>query len=109
MALLLGIGAVAIALVLVVIYWATARPPAIVGEFAPIHDEEGYPFPDVPRISVQDAKARLDAGAAIFVDVRSLGSYNAGHIPGARLMPIDGFEERFRELSQDAEIITYCT
>jgi 3-mercaptopyruvate sulfurtransferase SseA len=109
LALLLGIGGVAIALVLVVIYWATARPPAIVGDFPPIHNEEGYPFPDVPRITVQEAKARFDAGNVIFVDVRSEGQYNAERIPGAILVPINEFETRYREVPQNTEIITYCT
>jgi hypothetical protein len=96
-------------MVVVVIYWATAQPPAIVGNFPPVHDEEGYPFPDVPRLAVDEAKVRFDAGSAIFVDVRSQGQYNAERIPGAVLMPIDEFEARYTELPQNAEIITYCT
>ena len=37
----------------------------------------------VKTISVQDAKAKLDQGEAIFVDVRDPAAYDAGHIPGA--------------------------
>jgi predicted nucleic acid-binding Zn ribbon protein len=109
MAILLGIGALAVLLVVVVIYWATARPPAIVGNFPPVHTADGYPFPDVPRISVQDAKARLDAGSAVFVDVRSRGQFNASRVPGALSIPIDGFETRYGEVPRNIEIITYCT
>ncbi|MBX2998640.1 MAG: zinc-ribbon domain-containing protein [Caldilineaceae bacterium] len=109
MALLLGIGALAVVLVVVVIYWATARPPAIVGNFPPVHTADGYPFPDVPRISVQEAKARLDAGSAIFVDVRSRGQFNLSRIPGAVSIPIDEFEARYGEVPRNVEVITYCT
>ncbi|MEZ4634072.1 MAG: zinc-ribbon domain-containing protein [Caldilineaceae bacterium] len=107
--LLLGLGGLAIVIVLVVTYWATAKPPAIVGNFPVETSADGIPFPTTPRISVADAKAGLDAGTAIFVDVRSQAQFDAGHIPGAVLMPLDEFEARFSELPQDAEILTYCT
>jgi 3-mercaptopyruvate sulfurtransferase SseA len=109
MALVLGIGGLALVVVLVVIYWAMAQPPAIVGNFPPVHTEDGYPFPDVPRLAVQDARSRLDAGSALFVDVRSRGQFNASRIPGAVLIPIDEFEARYSELPRNVEIITYCT
>lgn len=109
MALLLGLGAVAIAIVLVATYWATARPPAIVGNFPVETSPDGLPFPDVPRISVADARAAAEAGNAIIVDVRSRGQYAASHIPGALLIPLDEFETRYSELPQNAQILTYCT
>ncbi len=107
--LLLGLSAIAVAIVLLVTYWATMRPPAIVGNFPVETSADGIPFPDVPRIAPADAKARFDAETAIIVDVRSQAQYNAGHIPGAILIPLDEFEARYSELPQNAEILTYCT
>jgi rhodanese-related sulfurtransferase len=63
----------------------------------------------VPRLAVQDARSRLDASSALFVDVRSRGQFNASRIPGAVLIPIDEFEARYSELPRNVEIITYCT
>jgi len=66
---------------------------------------------DVPRISVEDAKAALDGGKAIIVDVRSAESYAAGHAAGAISIPLTGIEANPAGLSLDKEqwIITYCT
>lgn len=65
----------------------------------------------VPRISVSDAKAALDSGAAILVDVRSADSYAAGHAVGAMSIPLGNFETKIDSLSLEKSqwIITYCT
>lgn len=109
MTLLLGLGAVAIVIVLVATYWATAQPPAIVGNFPVETSPDGIPFPDVPRVSVTDARTAAEDGNAIIVDVRSQGQYAMSHVPGALLIPIDEFETRYSELPQNTQIITYCT
>ena len=66
---------------------------------------------DVPRIGVHEAKAALDSGAAILVDVRSADSYAAGHAEGAVSIPLLNFENNIESLSLKKEqwIITYCT
>jgi 3-mercaptopyruvate sulfurtransferase SseA len=66
---------------------------------------------DVPRISVEDAKAAFDGGKAIIVDVRSAESYAAGHAAGAISIPLTGIEANPAGLGLDKEqwIITYCT
>jgi len=66
---------------------------------------------DVPRISVEDAKAAFDSGQAIIVDVRSADSYSAAHAAGAVSIPLDNFENNIGNLSlkKDQWIITYCT
>ena len=67
------------------------------------------PYPEVERVSVQDAKAAYDAGTAIFVDVRGDNLYNTGHIPGAISIAENDMESRFAELDPSDWIITYCT
>jgi 3-mercaptopyruvate sulfurtransferase SseA len=67
------------------------------------------PFPDVPRIGLADARARIDAGQAVAVDTRSRQDFEAEHIPGAVSMPLAEFEARLSELPKNTEIITYCT
>lgn len=71
--------------------------------------DPNIPYPEVERISVQDAKAAFDAGTAVFVDTRTLDSYNASHIPGALSIPENEVDSRFTELNPNDWIITYCT
>ena len=65
----------------------------------------------VPRISVEDAKAALDSGQAIIVDVRSPDAYKNGHAEGAINIPLGYFETDIVNipLEKDQWIITYCT
>ncbi len=73
------------------------------------HDQGGLPYPEVPRISPAEAWDRFQAGSAVFVDVRDGAQYAQAHIPGALSIPLAELENRYRELPQTAEIITYCT
>jgi 3-mercaptopyruvate sulfurtransferase SseA len=66
---------------------------------------------EVPRVSLEDAYQAYTDGSAIFVDVRSADSYNAGHIPSATNIQLGEFETNIDniDLPKDAWIITYCT
>jgi 3-mercaptopyruvate sulfurtransferase SseA len=81
----------------------------------PVQQPQGNQPPltesQVPRISVSDAKAAIDSGQAILVDVRSADSYAAGHAAGAMSIPLGNFEVNIDKLSleKDQWIITYCT
>ena len=64
---------------------------------------------EIPRISVGEVKARLDAGSNIvIVDNRSERSYEISHIAGAIFMPVGEIAQRYGELSGYDEIVTYC-
>lgn len=67
------------------------------------------PYPDIKRVSLKDAKTAFDQGQAVFLDVRSVESFNAARIPGAVSIPLGELEGRFTELSKDDWIIPYCT
>lgn len=64
---------------------------------------------EVMRISLSEAKAAFDSGAALFVDTRDLEAYNRGHIPGAVLLPFSEVESKLGELDPSMQVITYCT
>ena len=66
---------------------------------------------EVPRISVEDAKAALDSGQAVIVDVRSAQSYAASHVAGAVSIPLTNIDSEVNNLPLDKDrwIITYCT
>jgi hypothetical protein len=66
---------------------------------------------DVPRITVQELKAKMDKGDdLVVVDVRTGFDYERSKIKikGAVRISIVKMEERYRDLPMDKEIITYC-
>jgi hypothetical protein len=67
------------------------------------------PYPDVPRISVQETKEGLDAGEIVLVDVRNQTTYDNKHIAGALSIPETEIDARLGELPRDKEIVLYCT
>jgi rhodanese-related sulfurtransferase len=69
---------------------------------------EDYLGKDVERIGRAELLTRLETGDAVLVDVRPVEEYAAGHIEGARSIPIDELETRLAELPDDAEIVAYC-
>ena len=67
------------------------------------------PYPNVPRISVQEAQDKLGQGQAVLIDVRSKSSYDKAHAKGALSIPEQEIDARLNELPHDKEIILYCT
>lgn len=71
-----------------------------------------YAMLRMARISVDELYRMMDAGAApLVVDVRSQTALTLEprRIPGARHVPLHGFEEHVRELPRDRDIILYCS
>jgi 3-mercaptopyruvate sulfurtransferase SseA len=76
-------------------------------------------FPEIPRISVEDVKAKLDAGANIaIIDTRLKYEYERTHIAGAISIPekeiipeppLEEIARRYSKLRGYDEVITYCT
>jgi phage shock protein E len=66
---------------------------------------------EVPRVTLEEAKAALESGKAMVVDVRSAGAYDVSHIAGAIHIPLDEIEANPTGLELDKEqwILTYCT
>jgi hypothetical protein len=66
----------------------------------------------VPRITVQELKAKMDKGEDIvIIDVRAGREYTDSKIrmKGAIRIPIVQLETRISELPRDKEVVTYCT
>lgn len=60
------------------------------------------------RIPRAEAIKWVKEKKAVFVDVRSKESYDAGHIKGAISIPLSELLGRLRELPPKKFIITYC-
>ena len=67
--------------------------------------ERRYEF---EQISLTELQERLRHGEAILLDVRPTVEYQAGHLPGARSMPLDELERRLNELPPTKTIVAYC-
>ena len=61
------------------------------------------------RITIADANKLMKSGQAFVIDVRNQASYDAGHIPGSRLIPSGEILNHLNELPRDKTIITYCS
>jgi rhodanese-related sulfurtransferase len=115
------VAAAALAVALTTRTPTAAQPPAAPAAQAPaaqapadsaaeVPDAHGGLNPDGPpveQIGLADARARFDAGSAVFIDVRSGGEYAAGHIPGALTITSSELEQRLAQLPADAAIIAY--
>jgi len=63
---------------------------------------------EIEAISREQLGRRLRSGDVVLVDVRPSEEFDAGHIEGARSIPLDELEERLAELPADCEIFAYC-
>lgn len=67
--------------------------------------------PPLPPSGVVDGATaqRLAASGAVVIDVRTPQEFEAGHIPGARLIPFDQIAARAGELpAKDRPVVLYC-
>jgi rhodanese-related sulfurtransferase len=68
----------------------------------------GEPF---SRITVAEAKAKLDAGTAVMVDVRNPNEYAEVHAPGVLLVPVNDIlaqVAKVRDFAGDKEVLFIC-
>lgn len=62
------------------------------------------------RISMAEFKKAFTSGSLAIIDVRDLGAYEAGHIPGALSMPLSSIDAgagaKLKSLGKT--VVTYC-
>jgi rhodanese-related sulfurtransferase len=59
-------------------------------------------------ISAEELLDRMREGDVIVLDVRPEREYRAGHILGARSIPIERLEAYVEEIPKDREVVAYC-
>jgi rhodanese-related sulfurtransferase len=63
---------------------------------------------ELDAVSRPELAARIAAGDVIVIDVRPSPEYAAGHIAGARSIPVDRLAHELRKLPPDVEVVAYC-
>jgi rhodanese-related sulfurtransferase len=67
-----------------------------------------HPQEPFTRITVEEAREMLARDDVVVIDVREPHEYQAGHVPGARLIPVNSVFTRHQELPRDKDIIFVC-
>lgn len=63
---------------------------------------------EIPEITIDEAKRRLDAGDAVFLDVRDPGSHDAARIPGSIRIGDDNVHEFVEGADKTKDLVVYC-
>ena len=59
-------------------------------------------------VDAAELRRRLRAGDVTVIDVRPAMEYEAGHIAGARSVPLETLDDRLRTLPANRPIVAYC-
>src|SRR5438132_789612 len=59
-------------------------------------------------VSSDELRRKIDERGVVVLDVRPTVEYDAGHIEGARSIPITELKTRLKDLRKSREIVAYC-
>jgi len=59
-------------------------------------------------VCAEELLRKTREGDVVVLDVRPEEEYRAGHIPGARSVPVERLEAYLQEIPEDREIVAYC-
>jgi rhodanese-related sulfurtransferase len=62
---------------------------------------------DVPEIDIDEFARRREQGAPV-IDVRETDEYQAGHVPGATLIPLSTVPDRLADVPAQGEVLVIC-
>jgi rhodanese-related sulfurtransferase len=90
--------------------WASVRSVAVghLAEVSVLAEDYLGARDGVEQVSAAELEDRLAAGKVVVLDVRPEREYAAGHIAGARSIPIGELEEAVAALPRSREIVAYC-
>ena len=67
-------------------------------------------YPDkIGRVTIDELETLMKNGEVFVADVRNQSMFDAGHIPGAKLIPVGEVANRVNEFPRDKLIVTYCS
>jgi rhodanese-related sulfurtransferase len=63
---------------------------------------------DMTPVDRQRLLERVMAGDVVVLDVRPAAEFRAGHIPGARSVPLDELRQTLGSIPRDQDVVAYC-
>ncbi|HEY0069934.1 MAG TPA: rhodanese-like domain-containing protein, partial [Chloroflexia bacterium] len=63
---------------------------------------------ELEAINAEALVERMQSDSLVVLDVRPPEEYRAGHIPGARSVPVSEVESALKQIPPDHEVIAYC-
>jgi len=63
---------------------------------------------ELEAVESEELVRRMRGGEVTVLDVRPAEEYAAGHIPGARSIPVGELAQRLKELPRDRDVVAYC-
>lgn len=63
---------------------------------------------ELEAVTLEELRREYERGDVVVIDVRPDDEYRAGHIDGARSIPLEEIDEALEELPDDREIVAYC-
>lgn len=88
--------------------WLALRDAAASQRAAVERAAREYLGEPVELMSPDQLRARLRRGDVMLIDVRPVAEFEAGHIEGARSIPVEELDARIGELPPGTEIVAYC-
>ena len=67
------------------------------------------PADGVKRMPIDEARAAVEKGTAVIIDVRDANSYQSSHIKGSINIPYAEIADRIKELPKDKTAVLYCS
>lgn len=61
------------------------------------------------RVTIEELETLVKNNEAVVIDVRNQAAFDAGHIPGSKLIPAGEIVNHISELPRDKIIVTYCS
>lgn len=82
----------------------------VAGIFGPgaVESSEAGRVESIRQVSAQELERLLDTDTAVVVDVRGASEFDAGHLPGARHIPLGYLSQRIDELPRNRTLVMQC-
>ncbi len=84
--------------------YSSANDPVNMAAFVGMNDLDG----SSPLVTADELSSRFSEQTDRVLDVRNLGEYAKGHVPGALNIPVDELRSRLFEIPRDKNLFVHC-
>lgn len=84
--------------------YSSANDPLNLAAFVGQNDVSGFS----PLVTAEQAASQYNPATHLILDVRNLGEYASGHVPGSWNIPVDELRGRLAEVPRDKVLFVHC-